>query len=483
MSCLPYFCYFKLAISLIRSLLVILYCIAFISCDQNENRSSEVTWIGGEIVNPKLDYVIFSKDNKVLDTVYLGDDNFFLYKADSITDGLYSFRHYEYQIIYLEPGDSLMMRVNTVDFDESLAFSGKGAERNTLLMDFFLMNEEETKQLPMFYSLEPKEFQKKIDSFTKARTAMYNEFIVKNSLDKNFQEIAKANINYDGYIKKELYTSVNLGKNTVAGKDFPDDFYDYREEVDFGNTGLRSYFPYYRFLNLYFDNLAYEKYKDYSDFDRYSFVHNWNKVKIMDSIITSDSLKIRLVRGNVINYLLRGKDAERGPDMVELFSHINLYPACNIEMQELAESAMMLTPGKEIPNVLLLNADNIVKDLHSILRKNTVLFFWSSQSISHFRNIHAKAAELSAKYPEYDFIGINTDTHFKKWRNVVTQSGYDKTKEYQFDNIDHAEQKLVINSANKAIVINSKGIILNGNTSLFNMNIEASLLGYLNRAY
>lgn len=466
---------------MIRSLLVVLFCIAIISCNQNENRNSEVTWIGGEIVNPKLGYVIFLKDNKVLDTVYLDEHNFFLYEANSITDGLYSFRHYEYQIIYLEPGDSLMLRVNTVDFDESLAFSGKGAKQNTLLMDFFLMNEEETKQLPMFYSLEPKEFEKKIDSFTSERTALYNEFIVKNSASKNFKKIAKANINYDSYLKKELYTSVNLGKKTVAGQDFPNDFYEYREEADFGNAGLQSYFPYYRFLNHYFDNLAYKKYMDTSTFDRYSFAHNWNKVKIIDSLITSDSLKIGLVRRNVINYLLNGKDAERGLEMVELFSQINPHSACNIEIQGLAEAAMMLTSGKEIPNVLLLNADNTVKDLHSIIRKNTVLFFWSSQSISHFRNIHSKAAELNAKYPEYDFIGINTDTHFKKWRNIVTQSGYDKTKEYQFYNIEHAEQKLVINSANKAIVINSEGIILDGNTSLFNQHFEATLLGYLNK--
>jgi hypothetical protein len=303
---------------------------------------------------------------------------------------------------------------------------------------------------------------------------------VKNPSEKSFRRIAKANIDYDGYIKKELYTSVNVGKNDQSTKDFPANFYDYRKKIDFGMTDLRSYFPYYRFLNQYFDNLAYQKYASITDFDRSSFDHNWNKVKLMDSLITSDSLKIRLVRGNVINYLLHGEDAERCLEMVELYSQIDTDKACHLEMHELAESAMMLSPGNEIPNLLLLNADNIVKDLHSVIRKNTVLFFWSAQSVNHFRNIHAKSAELSAKYPEYDFIGINTDTHFKKWRNIVSQSGYDKSKEYQFDNIDHAEQKLVINSANKAIVINAKGVILNGNTNLFSQHFETSLLGYLN---
>jgi len=465
---------------LIRSLLFILSCTVIISCNQNENEISKTTWIGGEIVNPKLDYVVISRDKKILDTVYLNDDNFFLYKADSITNGLYSFKHYEYQVVYLEPGDSLMLRVNTADFDESLAFSGKGAERNNLLMEFFLMYEAEALELPLYYSLSPEGFEKKVDSFAQTRTALYNDFFAKNPSEKNFKKIAKANLDYDSYIKKELYTSVNVGKNNVSTKDFPEKFYDYRKNIDFGLTDLRSYFPYYRFLNQYFDNLAYEKYAASSNFDRLSFTHNWNKVKLIDSLITSDSLKILLSRGIVINYLLNGENPERGPELVELYSQIDTNKACNIEMQELAESAMVLMPGNEIPNVLLLNTENTIKDLHSILRKNTVLFFWSSQSIRHFRNIHTKAAELNAKYPEYDFIGINTDTHFKKWRNVVSQSGYNKAREYQFDNIDHAEQKLVINSANKAIIVKANGIILEGNTSLFNQGFESSLLGFLN---
>lgn len=72
-------------------------------------------WIGGEIVNPKTDFVVFYKDECIIDTVKLDNKNFFLYKNDELHEGLYSFRHNEYQLFYVEPGDSLMLRVNTVD--------------------------------------------------------------------------------------------------------------------------------------------------------------------------------------------------------------------------------------------------------------------------------------------------------------------------------------------------------------------------------
>jgi hypothetical protein len=121
-----------------------------------------------------------------------------------------------------------------------------------------------------------------------------------------------------------------------------------------------------------------------------------------------------------------------------------------------------------------------MKDVHTIINRPTVLYFWSAESVKHFKNLHSRAAELKSKYPEYDFKGINTDTHFKKWKEVVYKSGYNPMHEYQLENIKDAEQKLLINSINKAIIVDENGIILDGHTNLFSPTIEENLLGYLN---
>ena len=56
---------------------------------------------------------------------------------------MYTFSHVEFQVFYLNPGDSLMLRVNTLEFDESLSFTGMGSKGNNLLIDLFLLNEAE----------------------------------------------------------------------------------------------------------------------------------------------------------------------------------------------------------------------------------------------------------------------------------------------------------------------------------------------------
>ena len=466
---------------LIKKLLLFLFSISIISCNNAEECTLDYSWIGGEIVNPHTDYVLIYKNNYLLDTIKLNSKNFFSYKTKNIEGNLYSFRNGEFQIFYLEPGDSLMLRVNTIDFDESLSYSGKGAEKNNFLMELFLMNELDRKLVSNWYSLSPKKYEFKLDSLKEIQTKLYSEFTTKEKPTKEFKEIADASIDYAYNANKELFTTINFMK-FQSKEDFSSEgFYDYRREVDFGSDALQSYYPYYYFLDWYLDNLSFEKYFKESKLDRKSFTHNYHKLKIIDSLISNDSLRNNMLYSLTRRCLVNGSDTKEETRMLNLFLEHNNNPKQHSEMKELARATVKLANGNKIPNVLLVNPENTVKDLHSVIRKPTVLFFWSSLSVKHYRNMHSKAAELSEKHPEYDFLGINTDTHFKKWRSIVLQSGYSKTSEFQFDDTEDAKKKLVINSANKAIILDKDGSILQNNSSLFSTNIESLLLEYLNQ--
>ncbi len=90
-------------------------------------------------------------------------------------------------------------------------------------------------------------------------------------------------------------------------------------------------------------------------------------------------------------------------------------------------------------------------------------------------------AELKSKYPEYQFFGINTDTHFKKWRETVNKAGYNSNTEFQLENRADAEKELILNSMNTVFIVDKNTVILEGKTNMFNTNFEELLLGYLNK--
>ncbi|NJM79653.1 MAG: hypothetical protein HC854_08650 [Flavobacterium sp.] len=101
------------------------------SCNKAFEPDSFVAYFGGEIINPQDNYVLFLKDDTVIDTIFLDKNNRFLHKFDSLSPGLYTFKHNpEYQYIYFDKNDSLMIRLNSFDFDNSLTFCGRGDEKN-----------------------------------------------------------------------------------------------------------------------------------------------------------------------------------------------------------------------------------------------------------------------------------------------------------------------------------------------------------------
>lgn len=467
---------------LIKKILSFFFILVLLSCNSNRKGENTVISIGGEIINPKSQYVIISKGDCIIDSVKLAKDNTFLYSSKDLKPGLYSFRHNEYQVMYLEPGDSIMLRVNTMDFDESLTYTGVGAEKNNLLTEMFLYNETESKLMPKLYILPPAAFQKKIDSMKTERIIFYNEFKKNNTVSNNFSEVVNASIDYDYYSKKELYASAYNARERFSGpEDFPKKFYSYREDIDFNNNQLKTYYPYFLFLNRYFDNMAYEEYNGIHWFDRNSYIHNIHKMELIGNNVKDEELRNNLLRLSARRYLLNGKNAEKENDIKEFFLRLNTNEAYKKEITNLAEATIRLTPGEKIPNVLLVDVNNNNRSLRDVIKKHTVLYFWSSNSIKHYRDIHSRAAELHDRFPEYDFVAINTDSHFKNWRKTITNNGYTRSYEYQIEDINDAERKLVLNSMNKAIILDQKGRILENNANIFVVNIETLLLGHLNK--
>lgn len=456
-------------------LLFLLFSLCF-SCKKENKSFDGTTFISGMIVNPKMDYVIISQGNNVLDTIQLDSKNFFVYKTDKIMDeGLYTFRHNETQVFFVEPGDSLVLHLNTMDFDESLNYSGRGAAKNNLLMTLFLANEKENANLHRWYTLPPEEFVDKIDSLRKRKEAEYRDFLSRNQVSPKFKEMVSTSINYDYYSKKELYGTAN--KKRLGELD--SDFYNHRKNIDFGNEDLRLYYPYYRFLIRFFDNLMVSKHA--FGIDRNSFEFSRDKLYAIDSLATSDSLRNSLTRFTATRYFFRAKQEEEQKEFLNEFKKFNNNPQHIQEIEELAANSIKMSQGKNIPNISLLSMENVVVNLHDVIKKPTVFYFWSFNSMEQGRVIHNRASELKSKYPEYDFIGINTDDHFRRWRSHVQREKYDVQKEYQLDDVQEAEKILVLTKLDKAIVVDKNGTILDGNTNMFNADFEEKLLGYLNR--
>ena len=97
----------------------------------------------------------------------------------------------EAQSFFIEKGDSLVFRLNTLDFDESLVYTGIGSKENNYLIDLFLENEEQEKLFLTYSQLPSHVFAKKIDSVKKLKLIKLKKFAKKHNTSKHFLMLLK----------------------------------------------------------------------------------------------------------------------------------------------------------------------------------------------------------------------------------------------------------------------------------------------------
>lgn len=458
-----------------HKLLLIFFCsFLIISCDNTKNKKANGTYLGGVIENPRVDYVILSHNDKVIDTINLDDNNRFSYKNDSLCEGLYTFKHREYQRFYLEKNDSILLHINTIDFDESLKYSGIGAEKNNLLMKIFLDNEKVQKKLTSWFVLSPTEYLGKLDSVNKAHGKFCTKYSTKTyDSSDSFNQIVDANLTYDMYLWKELYISSKLlDGNAAIQEQLPAAFLTHRKEIDFGNDLMRSHYSYYRFLDNYYNNVAFNKYKNVDSFDRENYTHASSKMLTINNLTNNEPLRNKLLRRSAIDYLLHTTDVENATKLFNQFKEFSSNKENIEELEHILDNTLKIVPGSIIPDVQLVGIDNQTKTLHTVIKRPTVIYFWTYESTTHYREVHDKANYLKIKYPNYDFIAINADDNFRKWRKIVETISTDKNTEYQLDNLSSAKSVLILDTPERTIIVDADGTIKNASAEITDLAFE-----------
>ncbi|MCF6348127.1 MAG: hypothetical protein L3J20_07500 [Flavobacteriaceae bacterium] len=446
----------------------------FLSCKGREE--SSITYFGGQIINPKSDQVFLYKGEQLLDSVKLTSNHKFLFIIDSLALGLYTFIHGpELQYLYLEPTDSLLIRLNTWDFDESLVFSGKGAERNNFLINLFLENEKEDKLFYNFYYLNDSLFSLKIDSVLQRKKILYNQFKEESPENSRlFEKLANVAIGYPLYKKKEAYPYRH--KKVTKSKKYPHispTFYKFRKNIDINDEELINFYPYHDYVKTYLYHLAYEK----QVLDDYKGTMDVNFMKA-----TLENLKIDIVKNNFLHqgiwYTLldeRVSKSEKDKAQRLFFDHCSDEKSV-AEIALLIKAAEKLPKGQKLPKVSIYNFNDINLSLNSIIKdKNTVLYTWPTD-LRQIENLAKRVNYLEKRYSSYLFIGLNSKNSEYRWKKHIKSKKLNADNQYRVDcGIDWLDVNFT-----RAILVDKNGIVQNNMTHLSSPRFEKHLKSFKN---
>ncbi len=459
--------------------------ITLVGCKKNHD--IDYAFLGGEIINATDNYVILSLNDSIVEKIKLDENNRFIYKIRNLQSGFYTFKHGgELQTILLEPEDSIMLRLNTYDFDESLVYTGQGAKKNNYFINEFLQNEIEEKRVFKYCQLNSKTFSHRIDSIKVYKNKKLDLFNQKHSPSNLFNKIAQANIDYNYYSSKEIYPFIHYGTNKCdILKSLPKDFYTYRKDINYDDVFYENYFIYNSFLKSNMNNLALERHVIHNgskEFQGKSICYNLDKLHLIDSIIKNPIIKNKLLYYNTFGFLNKNTNIEANKSILKSFLNKSTNANNKKAIANLVESLNELKPGKDFPPIDVVDFRNNYMGISDLVNKPTAIYFWSHKFHDHFKQSHKKVNELKIKYPEMNFLAINIDVHSSEdWLAFLTKNKFAIEKEYLLKDPKKSKEILAIHSMTKVIVVNDDKKIIHSHANIFDKNFEEKLLAIVSK--
>ena len=445
----------------------LLFLIAFTSCNENIE-TEDATYFGGEIINPKDDFVLLYKDDILIDSVALDNKNRFMYKFKDFTSGLYHFNHKEYQYVYIEPTDSIVFRLNTIDFDESLTFSGKGAHKNNFIINTFLTNERHDKKAFKLYKLPAEKFSTLISGELQQRLNMLEQYKERHNFSDGFNEVANAHIVYHFHAIKERYPIYNRQQADSINKG---EFYKFRENIDFNTGNLGSFYPYYEYLYALIDNLSEQKIKQ-SHHDENQLTSYSSKVDVIDSLIQNETLKNQLLKNTTLHYLTNIKCKTNANELLTYFNKHNTDVENKEKVTNLVNAIERVSVGKYIPNFNVTTIENKTLTFKETVHKPTVVYFWSSNNPRHLKSVHKKVVKYSSN-KHFNFVGVSLDDNKKDWEKYTIKLNFKNG--YLLTDPKITKENLLIQNINKVYVLDKESKILSSDLNIFDPHFNEKL--------
>ena len=301
---------------------ILLILLLFFSC-----KSDNTTVFSGKILNNTSDSISIYKDNNIIYESVVDVDGLFNITIDTITSGLYTFYHEpEFQYIIIDENDNLQIRLNTLDFDESLVYTGKGSSKNNFLMDVFLRSENDELEINSKLDLAFDTFKNLVDSLYNKQMNSFKLFKENNILSNSSKEIINTAILYPYISKFHSY----IIRNNIEEEIQKDLFINYQNEISYDLDALAYFKPYIDFLYLHIYNNVKIK-KDYEN----SLDFNIQRLSYTDKIIKSKLVKSRVLRFHAFGFILQRQDDVKNKTFLKAFFEISKDKKVNEEINNL----------------------------------------------------------------------------------------------------------------------------------------------------
>jgi len=424
-------------------LLFLSFTLFIISCQKEEKR--EYTAFAGKVTNPQSDsvYLFFPNREKAFalnengefyDTIHLDQKGYFYF-----SDGR------EQAELFLFPGDSLHIALDTKKFDESIVYSGSGAEKNNYLVQKFLKEEAVGSSSAELFSLNPTDFKSKFKKHTEELEKELNS----SKAEEAFKEIEKRNLNY-GYLSlMAQYPDAHL-YFTGKSPELPEDFLSELDGISYDNEADYELIPFYKDLIINKYMIDVEKAKSSEE------------LEAMVAKIKSKPIKEDLVSALYYRISSTSPESEKLNEIIQKHAQSEQLKMRAIQKTNAVKN---LLTGKPSPKFSYNDINGKKVSLDDFKGKLVYIDVWATWCGPCLQEIPSlKELKKDYKNQNVEIISISIDVQkdFEKWKKMVANKQLDGTQLFA-DNDWKSEfvKAYGIDAIPRFLLIDENGNILN----------------------
>ena len=408
--------------------------VIFLACQQESTPEKEVSTITekktmtlrGEITNPSSAIVSLSNGEDKYEAKVEDGKFELIVKLDEA--GNYRFKHgAEYAYLFLEPNDDLMMKLDATQFDQSLTFSGTGAEENNYIIGKLNISDELGLHGEDIYKLEAKEFSEELDVVYKKLGDNFSAIIQENDvINPTFATNAYTDLIYEWATKRLQYPSYHEHYAEKEAK-LGDDYYDFLNKIEIDDPKVLENKKYKSFIGMYSNHLAEDNlkkndtYKSASDEDR-AMILLKEKLAVIPTAFKSNEVQQHLNFVSINNHI-KYNGADNMKDLVADFNAKSKNEEQKETLNENFNKWSAIAAGQDAPNFNYKNIKGEEVALSDLKGKNVYVDVWATWCGPCLKEL-PQLEKLQKKYADTDnivFTSVSIDDDKEKWEKMVTK--------------------------------------------------------------
>jgi thiol-disulfide isomerase/thioredoxin len=400
------------------------YLLAIDSCAPAENAANtpSTAFVSGKITNHQGDFVFFEFGDSC-DTLALDSSGSFQGEL-SLENACYvTFRDVnERAFMYLSPGDSVVINLDTEAFDETIRYEGRGAGPNNFLAARFLRYEDPMRRerQASVYNAKASLFLHVNDSIRQADTQFLQSAINSFELPDAFVQNEMNTLLYTHANQLLVYHGNCRTNGSADTLGFEETYFAFLKEAELVRPDLLENEYYLAYADARINYLAYDSLKARGDSIFYTSL-NRERIGLISSLFSEEKLKNKLLISNMAEIVdFHGLD-----DLsleFELFSKACSDTTALTELRSEYAEWQKITAGNSVPEFSFEQADGQSIALSSLKGRAIYIDVWATWCGPCKREMpHLEELQKSLSKDAIHFVSISVDEDRQAWETMADE--------------------------------------------------------------